>query len=55
MLFLVVDVDVFLAAVVACVVVAVVSSLCAHETTNAVATRTAVKPRMNFFIVNAVL
>ena len=49
-------VDVFLVdAVVACVVVAVVSSLCAHETTKAAAIAAVVKPRMNFFIVNGIL
>ena len=42
-------------AVVEWVVVAVVSSLFAHETTKATPTSAVVKPRMDFFIVNAIL
>ena len=38
----------------ACVVVEAVSSLCAHETTNAVPASTAVNPRTNFFIVTGI-
>lgn len=44
-------VDFLVVAVEAWVVVAAVSSLCAHETTNAAPANTAMKPRTNFFIV----
>ena len=53
--FLVVAEVFLVAAVVECVVVAVVSSLCAHETMKATPISAAVKPRTNFFIVNAML
>ena len=43
-------VDFLVAAVEACVVVAAVSSLCAHETINAAPASTEIKPSTNFFI-----
>ena len=48
-------VDFLVVAVEACVVVAAVSSLCAHETTNAAPASTVMNPRTNFFIVNRYL
>jgi len=48
-------VDFLVVALEACVVVAAVSSLCAHETTNAAPASTAINPRTNFFIDNRYL
>ena len=48
-------VDFLVVALEAWVVVAAVSSLCAHETTNAAPASTAMNPRTNFFIVNRYL
>lgn len=45
-------VDFLVVAVEPCAVVAAVSSLCAHETTNAAPARTVMNPSTNFFIFN---